>query len=181
MTIFGCYYAMTRCVRRGWLVFNRYFSLLGTPLGAMLATLFAASLSWAVIAQDFGLCATEAEENDVTEVAHRDHSLGYVSYESQVSQKSITEITYTFMDCATGDTVYIEFLESHRKKKNFGGTNVAAMAIAVRDLISDTEPTWGNNVDRLIEELTAIGADFQKQTDVPLSCACRMAYPEIER
>ncbi|MEM0976470.1 MAG: hypothetical protein AAGJ34_02925 [Pseudomonadota bacterium] len=160
---------------------NQCFVFFRTPVGASTATAFAATIGWAAIAQDFTFCVTEAEENEVVEVNHRDHTLGYVSFETQVNKKSVTEITYTFMDCATGDTVYVDFLESNRKKKNIGGTNVTAMAIAVRDLIADTQPSWGNNMDRLVEELVGIGATFQRAADEPLTCGCRMAYPEIER
>ena len=131
-------------------------------------------------AQDFAACSVETDDN-AEELAHRDHTLGYVSYETHKRHKSIVEITYTFMDCATGDTVYVDFLESHRKKKNIGGTNVSAMAIAIRELIADTQPSWGNNVDRLTEALDGIEAEYRREDEEPLSCSCRVAYPEIER
>ena len=141
----------------------------------------ASLLGTAVVhAQDFSACSVEADDG-TEEMAHRDHTLGYVSYETQRRQKSVIEITYTFMDCATGDTVYVDFLESHRKKKNIGGTNVSAMAIAIRELIAETQPSWGNNVDRLTEALDGIEAEYRRESEVPLSCSCRTAYPEIER
>ena len=131
-------------------------------------------------AKDFGACSVEGDDGS-EEAGHRDHTLGYVSYETHKRHKSIVEITYTFMDCATGDTVYVDFLESHRKKKNIGGTNVSAMAIAIRELIADTQPSWGNNVDRLTEALDGIEAEYRREDEEPLSCSCRVAYPEIER
>ena len=132
-------------------------------------------------AQDFGICTAEAEADGREEVNFRDHGLGFVSFETQENQKSFTAITYSFIDCATGDTLSVEFLESHRKKKAVKGTNVSALAISIREIFDEMVPSWGNNLEVLGEKLSTIDAEFETQLDLPQTCACKTAYPEIVR
>ena len=137
----------------------------------------------AATAQSFAECQSAAQLLDPprNEINYKVHGQGYLSYENHKQIGSITEVIYEVVDCATGDTLMVDFQLSHRKKTIVNGKNLMAIAANIRGKVSTFVPSWGNEIERLQVELSEADIESRFVAEVPMTCACRTAYPDINR
>ena len=149
-----------------------------TKFALFAGALCGVSLATVVTAQDFAACVVDEENIFVTN--HKDHGLGYVSYETKRNQTSIQDITYRFEDCSTGRGLDISFIHSQRKKKTFGGQNAVAVELAIRTTIEETNPSWTDSIIEVENRLLEQGVQVERVSVENDNCACVAAYPNLQ-